>query len=143
MGRSVFKKSFRLNIIFEHYHILTRCLYLHIVQAVQLIAYISQHGLHGEISFKPHPDQLGKVRIQTDLDATLQYPDQTWNWALHQLPVDYSDMDPSRRCSSERLGKQLISFDEQLGLLTMPGNESVQWDADFALSGKLPKYIVS
>lgn len=109
---------------------------LPIAQAVQLIAYVSQHGLHGEISFKPHPDQPGKVRIQTNLEATLQFPDQSWNWALHQLPVDYSDMDATRRCAVDRLGKQLVNFDEQLGLLTMPGNESVQWDTDFAISGK-------
>lgn len=108
-----------------------------VAHAVHLIAYLSQHGLHGEISFRPHPDEPGKVRIQTTLEATLQYPDQSWNWALHQLPVDYSDMDAFRRCSDDRIGKQLINLDEKLGLLTMSGNESVQWDTDFALSGKM------
>lgn len=117
-----------LQIVFNIHH-------LWLANAVQLIAYLSQHGLHGEISFKPIAGQPGKVRIQSDLQATLQYPDQTWSWALHQLPVDYSDVDATRRCANERLGKQLINLDETLGQLTMPGNESVEWDTELALSG--------
>lgn len=100
---------------------------------MKLVAYISQHGLHGEIYFS----QLNPTTIQIEsaLETTLQYPDQIWSWGINQLPVDYTDVDPKRRCDDKHLGRQLINFDEKLGYLTMPGNESTMWESDLSLTG--------
>lgn len=47
-------------------------------------------------------------------------------------------MNGARRCSAERLGAQLLSLDERLGQLQLPGNESAAWQrTDLALSGRL------
>lgn len=98
------------------------------------MAYISQHGLHGEIHFAPGAKNF--IEIESSLETTLQYPEQVWSWSIHQLPVDYTDSDGDRRCDPSKLGDQLINFDDNLGLLTLPGNESVKWQGEFALTGK-------
>lgn len=77
------------------------------------------------------------MHIRSSLQTTLQFPDQTWSWSLHQLPVDYADMSAERRCSADRLGARLVAFDEQLGLLQLPGNQTTAWTADYALTGRL------
>ncbi|XP_058812526.1 uncharacterized protein LOC131677032 [Topomyia yanbarensis] len=104
------------------------------VDAVNLVAYISQHGLHGEISFSQYSEQ--QVQIVTDLETTLQYPDQAWSWGVYQLPVDYTIVDPRERCELRVLGEQLWSFDDDLGFLTLPGNESTTWLNDIGLTGE-------
>lgn len=97
------------------------------------MAYISQHGLHGEIHFSPGTDRL--IEIQSSLETTLQYPEQVWSWGIHQLPIDYSETDSEKRCEPTRLGPQILNFDESLGYLTLPGNESVTWKGNFSLTG--------
>ncbi|XP_055616039.1 uncharacterized protein LOC129762078 [Toxorhynchites rutilus septentrionalis] len=104
------------------------------VNSVNLVAYISQYGLHGEISFSQHTDR--EVRIVSDLETTLQYPDQGWSWGVHQLPVDYTIVDPKERCELRALGEQLWSFDDDLGFLTLPGNESTSWLNNIPLTGE-------
>lgn len=105
-----------------------------VVSGVKLAAYISQNGLHGEIHFSQGAD--GLVQVESSLETTLQHPDQIWSWNVHQLPVDYTEANGNRRCSAPNLGKQLISFDESLGYLILPGNESSTWNADIDLTGK-------
>ncbi|XP_062551258.1 uncharacterized protein LOC134216338 [Armigeres subalbatus] len=102
--------------------------------AVNLVAYISQFGLHGEISFSQFSDW--QVQISSDLETTLQYPDQAWSWGVYQLPVDYTIVDGRERCDVKQLGEQLWSFDDDLGFLTLPGNESVSWLNDIPLTGE-------
>lgn len=97
------------------------------------MAYISQHGLHGEIKFAPGIDNL--IEVESSLETTLQYPEQVWSWGIHQLPVDYSSTDGDARCDLERLGTQVLSFDDSLGFLTLPGNESVKWQTNISLTG--------
>lgn len=104
------------------------------MDGVKLAAYISQNGLHGEIHFSQNAD--GLVQIESSLETTLQHPDQIWSWSVHQLPVDYTEANGNRRCSASTLGKQLISFDESLGYLILPGNESSTWSAQIDLTGK-------
>ncbi|XP_038105826.1 uncharacterized protein LOC6051326 [Culex quinquefasciatus] len=104
------------------------------VHAVNLVAYISQHGLHGEISFAQYSER--QVQITSDLETTLQYPDQAWSWGVYQLPVDYTIVDPGQRCDLRGLGEQLWSFDDDLGFLTLPGNESTSWVNDIPLTGE-------
>lgn len=111
------------------------------MHAIELVAYVSQHGLHGEFAFVADQSIDGSrpaatLRIQTALQTTLQFPDQTWTWSLHQMPVDYTELDGDRRCADDRLGERLVAIDEQLGLLQMPGNESAVWDTEYALTGE-------
>lgn len=55
------------------------------------------------------------------------------------MPVDYSDPEPRSRCAPSRLGGEVVNFDNALGYLTLPGNESSTWVAPFAFAG--PKGI--
>lgn len=71
------------------------------------------------------------------LEATLQYSEQSWSWGLYNNPIDYSIVDPSERCKRDRVGRELVSFDDKLGYLILPGNESSTWnDVDLNLSGE-------
>uniref|UniRef100_A0A182T233 Uncharacterized protein n=1 Tax=Anopheles maculatus TaxID=74869 RepID=A0A182T233_9DIPT len=74
-------------------------------RALNLVAHISQRGLHGEISFSQHNER--QVLIASELETTLQYPEQAWSWGIYQLPVDYTIVDPQERCQIARLGEQL------------------------------------
>lgn len=101
---------------------------------MQLKAYISQFGLHGEIHFIHKDDN--SIEIQSKLETTLQYPDQIWSWAIHELPIDYREIDWNRRCLSANLGAKVIEFDNHLGYLQLPGNESVVWHLPSEIVGK-------
>uniref|UniRef100_A0A182WSI4 Superoxide dismutase copper/zinc binding domain-containing protein n=1 Tax=Anopheles quadriannulatus TaxID=34691 RepID=A0A182WSI4_ANOQN len=103
-------------------------------RGLNLVAHISQRGLHGEIAFSQHNDR--QVLIASDLETTLQYPEQAWSWGVYQLPVDYTIVDPQERCQLARLGEQLWSFDDDLGYLMLPGNESTTWVNDISLTGE-------
>lgn len=101
--------------------------------AQHLIAYISQRGLHGEITFRQM--NATTVEIKANLEATLQYPDQVWSWGVRRFPVDYSNIDPDERCELSRLGSQVLSFDEDLEYLVLPGNETSSWERNMQLIG--------
>lgn len=84
------------------------------------------------------------MKVKAFLEATLQYADQSWSWALHNNPIDYSIIEPSERCKREHVGLQLMSFDDKLGYLILPGNESATWnDVDIKLSGEFVIFYVS
>lgn len=119
--------------MFSFAHFPFTCCFVNIVGAQHLIAYLSQHGLHGEITFRQLDSQL--VEIQSQLEATLQYPDQVWSWAVRRFPVDYSNTEPDQRCELDRLGAQVLSFDEELDYLVLPGNETSTWQHKMQLIG--------
>ncbi|EDW39378.1 GL14064 [Drosophila persimilis] len=104
-----------------------------VADAQHLIAYISQRGLHGEITFRQM--NATTVEIKASLEATLQYPDQVWSWSVRRFPVDYSIIDPEERCKLDRLGSQVLSFDEDLEYLVLPGNETSTWQRKMQLIG--------
>ena len=99
-----------------------------------MIAYISQHGLHGEITFRQV--NSSHVEIISDLETTLQYPDQVWSWSVRKFPVDYSNTDTNERCALERLGDTVLTFDDDLEYLILPGNETSTWWREMQLIGK-------
>ncbi|XP_030370724.1 uncharacterized protein LOC115621265 [Scaptodrosophila lebanonensis] len=101
--------------------------------AQHLVAYISQHGLHGELTFR----QLNgtTVEIKANLMATLQYPDQAWSWVVRRFPVDYTNINPDERCELSRLGSQVLNFDDDLDYLVLPGNETATWHREMQLIG--------
>lgn len=83
--------------------------------------------MHGEVHFSNSQND-SKVKIKTFFETTIQYPEQSWTWGIHENPVDYSIVDPIERCSVSRVGNQVINFDDILGFLILPGNESSTWD---------------
>lgn len=102
---------------------------------MQLVAYVSQHGLHGEFHFVQQNDN--SIEIRSKVETTLQYPDQIWSWGIHEMPTDYREVNPNRRCHPSSIGKKLIEFDGQLGYLQLPGNESSIWHVPAEISGKI------
>lgn len=97
-----------------------------------LRAYISQHGLHGEIEFSRLNESL--ISVRTNLKPTLQYPDGVWRWTIHEFPVDYRDISDAR-CSEANLGKELIDLTEELGYLIIPGKDHAEFESKNSLTG--------
>ena len=77
-----------------------------------------------------------ETQIESNLETTLQYPEQIWSWSVYQLPVDYANANGIERCDLSNLGEQLWSFDDEHGYLTLPGNESTKWTSQISLSGQ-------
>ncbi|KAJ8709474.1 hypothetical protein PYW08_009478 [Mythimna loreyi] len=103
-----------------------------ISQCLVLRAYLSQHGLHGEVEFSHKNDTL--ISIRTNLKPTLQYPDGVWRWTIHEFPVDYRDLSEAR-CSDANLGKELIDLTEELGYLIIPGKDHAEFESKNTLTG--------
>ncbi|XP_045780609.1 uncharacterized protein LOC123877773 [Maniola jurtina] len=104
------------------------------INALVLRAYISQHGLHGEIEFSQKNDTF--INIRTNLKPTLQYPDGVWRWTVHEFPVDYRDLS-NERCSIDNLGQELIDLTEELGYLIVPGKDHAEYESKNSLTGAL------
>ncbi|CAH0683875.1 unnamed protein product [Chilo suppressalis] len=100
--------------------------------ALVLRAYISQHGLHGEIEFSTKNETL--ISIRTNLKPTLQYPDGVWRWTIHEFPVDYRELSDSR-CSESNVGRELIDLTEELGYLIIPGKDHAEFESRNSLTG--------
>lgn len=104
---------------------------------IELVSYFSQSGLHGEIHFMKSENDAKLVTIKAFLETTIQYPEQSWTWGVHQNPIDYSIVDPVKRCDSDHVGAQTSNFDDVLGFLLLPGNESSVWnDVNLNLTGE-------
>lgn len=110
-----------------------------LVNCVQLVAYISQHGLHGEFNFFQQNDN--SIEIESKLETTLQYPDQLWSWSIYEMPTDYREIEPGQRCNPSNFGKKLIDLDNHLGYLQLPGNESTTWQVSSDNSGKFNAFF--
>lgn len=108
------------------------------VSGIELVSFFSQSGLHGEVLFTNSPNNPKLVKVKAFLETTIQYPEQSWTWGVHQNPVDYSIIDPVKRCNLDHVGPQIMSFDDVLGFLVLPGNESSVWDdVKLNLTGEL------
>lgn len=96
---------------------------------IELRSYISDHGLHGTITFRKNDLE---VEIITDLNATLEFPNQVWSWSLVEFPVDYTKI--QNRC--ENLGKKILSFDDSFGYLVLPENGTSEFStSELSISG--------
>lgn len=83
------------------------------------------------------------MNIKAFLETTIQYPEQSWTWGVHQNPVDYSVIDSVKRCSLEHIGPQIINLDDVLGFLLLPGNESSIWnDVKLNMTGMKVLYFL-
>ncbi|XP_044755346.1 uncharacterized protein LOC123314251 [Coccinella septempunctata] len=89
---------------------------------VELKAYLSDEGLHGTLTFTK--EENNEIRIEANLETTLQYPSQVWSWSLNEFPVDYTITE--NRCENEILGKPLVNLDDVLGYLILPDNKSFE-----------------
>ena len=98
------------------------------VSCIDLVSYFSQSGLHGEVHFSKSKNDEKLINVRAFLETTIQYPEQSWTWGVHQNPIDYTIIDPVERCSLDNVGPQIINFDDLLGFLLFPGNESSVWD---------------
>lgn len=94
-----------------------------------MVAQISQRGVSGQVKFRSLGSVDAPVSIVTDLEETLQYPEQTFSWAIRSYPVDYSQVDPKVRCqlNDEILGPEQVNFDEELGYLAIPENKTTRY----------------
>jgi hypothetical protein len=98
--------------------------------------------LHGEIHFAKSKNNEKLVDVKAFLETTIQYPEQSWTWGVHQNPVDYSIIDPVQRCDLDHVGPQIINFDDLLGFLLLPGNESSVWnDVKLNLTGEFATFL--
>lgn len=98
----------------------TTVLDLNQTNGIKLTAYLSQNGLHGEITFTYLPSN--RIRLQANLKPTIEFPNRIWSWSIREFPVDYTLID--NRCTDEHLGKELFLFDEKYGFLSIPENET-------------------
>lgn len=99
------------------------------VQGLELVALISQRGVSGQVKFRSLGSVDAPVTIVTELEETLQYPEQTFSWAIRSYPVDYSKVDPEQRCqlNDQVLGPEQFNFDEELGYLAIPENKTTRY----------------
>lgn len=108
-----------------------------VATGIELVSFFSQSGLHGEVHFAQSASDPKLVTVKAFLETTIQYPEQSWTWGVHQNPVDYSIIDAVVRCDLDHVGPQILSFDDVLGYLQLPGNESSVWnDVKLNLSGE-------
>lgn len=106
----------------------------YIASSLELRAHFSEQGLHGTITFTQR-FKNDPVVISTNLDVTLEYPDQVWSMSVTEFPTDYTIIDNSR-CSSNHLGKVIFSLEEAFGYLILPENNTVTIEVDnLAISG--------
>ncbi|PSN32762.1 hypothetical protein C0J52_15463 [Blattella germanica] len=90
---------------------------------IQLTAYISESGLHGEVIFQQQSGNGSSIIIRTELQATDEQ--SQWTWTVRDLPVFYTDIE--NRCSDEKLGPVTLNLDEKFGPLELPTNGSVEF----------------
>ncbi|XP_056632651.1 uncharacterized protein LOC130442509 [Diorhabda sublineata] len=101
---------------------------------ITLRSYISAKGLHGTITFTKYQDE---IRINTNLEATLEYPTQIWSWYVTEFPVDYSLIEG--RC--QNLGKKLLSMQDTFGYLILPDNQTAVYvTRELTINGALGLY---
>jgi hypothetical protein len=67
---------------------------------IQLTAYVSQSGLHGEVIFWQQPGNGSIVVVRTSLQAVDEQ--SQWSWMVKELPVFYSSIED--RCTDDKLG---------------------------------------
>lgn len=102
-----------------------------IVTCLELRSYISDQGLHGKVSFKKTSDG---IEISTELNPTLEYPNQVWSWSINEFPVDYTDLE--NRCQNNKIGKSFIDLDAIYGYLIIPDNQtSTFFTKDLKING--------
>ncbi|KAJ3643412.1 hypothetical protein Zmor_026124 [Zophobas morio] len=105
--------------------------FFELVASLELKSYISDHGLHGTISFTKVGTQ---IKITTDLNATLEYPNQVWSWSVVEFPVDYTELE--NRCQSNKLGIKLVNLDDIYGYLMLPDNSTSEFvTSDLKING--------
>lgn len=89
--------------------------------ALEYKAYLSQHGLHGTVTFTQ--DLQGSLTIRNQLEPTLQFPNQVWQWSITEYPVDYTIL--TDRCSN--LGHTIYRLDDHFGNLYIPENGTAEY----------------
>ncbi|KAI5714037.1 hypothetical protein M8J76_009978 [Diaphorina citri] len=110
--------------------VLVQCIFLvsHLAGGIKLKAYISQHGVQGEVTLEQHYDERS---IQIDTTGLVRKVDtwgDLWHWSIREFPIEYTRLE--ERCTDERLGKQLVNLDSILGPLDLNQTSSHSIDND-------------
>ncbi|KAJ8968153.1 hypothetical protein NQ314_002407, partial [Rhamnusium bicolor] len=104
--------------------------------SLELRSYISEQGLHGTITFTKIQEE---IKITTNLQTTLEYPNQVWSWYVTEFPVDYSELE--NRCDNSKLGKKIINLEDTFGYLILPENQTTEFSTkDLKINGPLGLY---
>ena len=63
-----------------------------ILRTTDLVAFFSQHGIKGsiEITHIHESDNSTKGTITFDLDTLMDVEQASYNWAVYELPVEYT-----------------------------------------------------
>lgn len=85
------------------------------VNTLHLTTLISQHGIHGEITFYQDPLGDGKY-INKSIYVTVNLfhkhnlqEDETWTWYISEFPLDYSS-EIADRCNHDIIGNVSVKF---------------------------------
>lgn len=108
----------------------TSCIF--IGDSLELISYISQHGLHGSIELSPLDEYTTK--ISTALTTT-SVNGEFWKWSIYEFPIDYSEP-YAERCMDHQLGVEILNLEDLLGYLHVPDNQTSNWRLDYPILGK-------
>ncbi|KAL1494603.1 hypothetical protein ABEB36_010175 [Hypothenemus hampei] len=102
------------------------------VASIVLRCYISEHGLHGTITFTKTSNE---IIVRTDLSPTLEFPNSIWSWFVTEFPVDYAQIE--NRCTPEKIGRKLINLEDVFGYLVIPDNQTSEYSSpDLKVNGK-------
>lgn len=103
---------------------LTTCFGLH------LTSHISQHGIHGEITFYQDPLIDGSLINRTVYVTVNLYhkiektENETWTWYISEFPVDYSIVNGDERCNKELIGNSIHNLDNLFGPIVFVKEET-------------------
>jgi len=97
-----------------------------------LTASLSQHGVHGDITFKDAEN--GTVEVTAMLRVG-EGSEGEYTWGIYEFPIDYTEED---FCHSRYLGrKPRINLEDLVGKITLPNNEPIVFKMDdIALFGE-------
>lgn len=73
-------------------------------RGIELTAYISQNGLHGEVTFQRHSSNTGSLLVKVSLQPVDEF--SKWSWSIREYPVHYNNLED--RCREEKLGLQYV-----------------------------------
>ncbi|XP_050302289.1 uncharacterized protein LOC126740355 [Anthonomus grandis grandis] len=97
-----------------------------------LRSYVSEHGLHGTVTFTTVGDEMV---INTNLEPTLEFPTSVWSWYITEFPVDYTKID--NRCDPDKIGSNLVTLDDLFGYLVIPDNQTSEFTSgDLTVGGE-------
>lgn len=104
-----------------------------LVYSKDLVVYLSQHGLHGEIYFKSHTEN--RLVIQTNFDLPVDFNTTSIEWSVRQHPINYNVPSGKERCDPINLGSEIMSLSTRLGKIQLPEQANHVWNLELPQQG--------